>query len=103
MVLFKKEFIDERREEFMNLIAKIQYEVKSENIWVDAKEQSRTIEGNVITFTLLFDNTLQSSHTITGLRLLDSGGAVIAARDLSIEVNSAQTVLFELKISYEEV
>lgn len=103
MVLFKKEFIDERREEFMNLIAKIQYEVKSENIWVDAKEQSRTIEGNAITFTLLFDNTLQSSHTITGLRLLDSGGAVIAARDLSIEVNSAQTVLFELKISYEEV
>ncbi len=103
MVLFKKEFIDERREEFMNLIAKIQYEVKSADVWLEAKEQSRVIDGNVITFTLLLANTLQSSHTITGLRLLDSSGEVIASRDLSIEVNSTQTVLFELKISYEEV
>ena len=103
MVLFKKEFIDERREEFMNLIAKIQYEVNLGDVWLEAKEQSREIDGNVITFTLLLANTLQSSHTITGLRLLDSNGEVIASRDLSIEVNSTQTVLFELKISYEEV
>ena len=103
MVLFKKEFIDERREEFMNLIAKIQYEVNLGDVWLEAKEQSREIDGNVITFTLLLANTLQSSHTITGLRLLDSSGEVIASRDLSIEVNSTQTVLFELKISYEEV
>ncbi len=103
MALYNKDFIDQRREEFMAYVAKIEYEVAGQEEWYEAAEQSRAIDGNVITYTLLLANVQQSSHRITGLRFLDKDQNVIAQRSLSIEVNSAQTVLLVINIDYEEV
>lgn len=86
----------------MDIIDKFEYEVDNSD-WITATEQSREISGNYIRFTLLFPNTLQKAHSITGLRVLDTDGEEIAKRDLSIELNSTQTVLFVFRISYQEV
>lgn len=103
MGLFNHDFLAERRQEFMDIIDKFEYEVDDSETWLEAVEQSREVSGNYIRFTLLFPNTLQTAHSITGLRILDDSGSVIARRDLSIEINSTQTVLFVFRISYQEV
>lgn len=102
MGFFTQDFLAERREDFMELIVKFEYEVDNGE-WLDAVEQNRVINGNYITFTLLFPNTLQSAHKITGLRLKDEHDTIIASRDISVEINSTQTVLLVLRISYQEV
>ena len=63
----------------------------------------RQIVGNYIRFTLLFPNVLQSDYSITAIRIIDVNNKEIARRDLSVDVNSIQTVLFVLSISYQEV
>lgn len=103
MGLFNQDFLAERRQEFMGIIDKFEYEVDSSDTWLTATEQSREVSGNYIRFVLLLPNTLQSAHSITGLRILDESDTVIAQRDLSIEINSTQTVLLVLRISYQEV
>lgn len=103
MGLFNQEFLAERRQEFMEIIDKFEYEVDGSDTWLKATEQSREVSGNYIRLVLLFPNTLQSAHSITGLRILNKSGTVIAQRDLSIEINSTQTVLLVLRISYQEV
>jgi hypothetical protein len=103
MGLFTQEFLTERREEFMGLISKFEYEINGGEKWLTATERSRQIVGNYIRFTLLFPNVLQSDYSITAIRIIDVNNKEIARRDLSVDVNSIQTVLFVLSISYQEV
>jgi len=113
MAFYKKEFIDNLREEFEGYAEKFQYKIsnadeaeaqaETEETWYDATEQSRTISGSVITYSLLIPNVQQSAHKITGLRILNASGEVIAERSTSIEINSIQTVLCEITVNYEEV
>lgn len=103
MGLFTQDFLSERREDFMNRIVAFEYEVNNGEMWLTAVEEKRTIDGNYINFTLLLPNTLQSAHSITGLRLLDTNKEIIAQRDLSIYVSVSQTVLLVLRIIYQEV
>lgn len=103
MGLFTQEFLAKQREDFMKQIITFEYEVNGGETWIKAVEESREVNGNFIKFMLLFPNILQSAHSITALRLLDNNGAIIAQRDLSIDINSTQTVLFVFRISYQEV
>lgn len=103
MGLFTQDFLAERRVDFMSLIDKFEYEVNSGEQWLTAVEQSRQVVNNYIRFTLLFPNVLQSDYSITAIRIIDKDGEEIARRDLSIKVNSIQTVLFVFSISYQEV
>lgn len=103
MGLFTQDFLAERREDFMNRIVTFEYEVNNGEMWLPAVEEKRTIDGNNINFTLLLPNTLQSAHSITGLRLLDIDNEIIAQRDLSIDISVSQTVLLVLRIIYQEV
>lgn len=103
MALYDKDFIDARRQEFMDYAATFEYEIAAEGTWYKCTEQSRSIDGNTITYNLILPNYSQSAHKITGLRFVDESGSTIAQRSMSIEVNSAQTVLCEISIDYEEV
>lgn len=115
MALYTKSFIDKRREEFFAYASKFEYkisessetdieaEAEEEETWYEMEEQSRTVDGNTITYSLLVPNVLHTAHKITGLRILDASGEVIAERSMAIEVNSIQTVLCEISVSYEEV
>lgn len=103
MGFFTQDFLVERREDFMNLVDKFEYEVNGGEQWLTAVERSRQIVGNYIRFTLLFPNVLQTDYSITAIRIIDVNGNEIGRRDLSINVNSIQTILFVFNISYQEV
>lgn len=44
MGLFTQEFLTERREEFMGLISKFEYEINGGERWLTATERSRQID-----------------------------------------------------------
>ncbi len=103
MGLFSQKFLEERRMDFMALIDNFEYEINGGEQWFKAVEQSRKVVNNYIRVTLLFPNVLQLNYSITAIRILDKNGEEIARRDLSIKVNSIQTVLVVFNISYQEV
>ena len=103
MGVFSQDFLAEQRQKLMDIIDKFEYQVDDSDTWLEATEQSREVSGNYIKFTFIFPNTLQSAYRITGFRVLNESGTIIAERDLSIEINSTQTIMFVFKVSYQEV
>lgn len=103
MGLFTQNFLAERREDFLSLIDKFEYEVDNGEQWLTAVERSRKIVGNYIRITLLLPNVLQRDYNITAIRIIDVNGNVIGQSDLKINVNSIQTILYVFSISYQEV
>lgn len=103
MGLFTQNFLAERREDFLSLIDRFEYEVDNGEQWLTAVELSRQIVGNYIRITLLLPNVLQREYNITAIRIIDVNGNVIGQSDLKINVNSIQTILYVFSISYQEV
>ncbi len=103
MGLFTQGFLAERREDFLSLIDKFEYEVDNGEQWLTAVERSRQIVGNYIRITLLLPNVLQRDYNITAIRIIDVNGNEIGRSDLKINVNSIQTILYVFSISYQEV
>ena len=92
MGLFTQNFLAERREDFLSLIDRFEYEVDNGEQWLTAVERSRQIVGNYIRITLLLPNVLQREYNITAIRIIDVNGNVIGQSDLKINVNSIQTI-----------
>lgn len=102
MGLFTEDFLSKRRQELMDLLVDFECEADDKS-WFKIEEQKREVKGNFIEFTFILKNTEHSAHKITGLRIQDKDGTVVAARDMSIEINSTQSILILFRISYQEV
>lgn len=102
MALFTQEFLNKKRNELLDTVEVVEYEVDNSE-WHQAVEQSREVSGNFIHITVTFPNTTNATYTITALRMKDADGTTFAKRDLSITVNAAQSILMNIRISYQEV
>ena len=69
MGFWEKDFLNRRRQEWMESIHKFQYQVNGN--WYDAKINSKKITGNKIVFIVSLLTTPKTAHTITGIRLWD--------------------------------
>lgn len=101
MAFWKTDFLNNRRKQWMAAIYKFQYQVN--DIWYDAKINSKTISGNTITFIVSLPTTPKTAHTITGIRLYDVTGVICAEQAVTVKRTASQGVLakFEFPI-YEK-
>lgn len=65
MGFWEKDFLNRRRQEWMESIHKFQYQVNGN--WYDAKINSKKITGNKIVFIVSLLTTPKTAHTITGI------------------------------------
>lgn len=85
----------------MNSIVKFQYQAAG--TWYDAVINSRSIVGNRVKFLVHIPSAPEPSHTITGVRIIDTTGAVGATQTISVERRSTQGVLLDFEFPIQEV
>ena len=101
MGFFSIDFLAKRRTQWMESIRTFQYQVGGS--WYDATINSKAIEGNTIKFLVAIPNTTGSANTITGVRILDGGGAIAGSQSLSIQRSASQSVLMQFQFPIQEV
>ena len=101
MGFWGKDFLNRRRQEWMESIHKFQYQVNGK--WYDAKINSKKITGNKIVFIVSLLTTPKTAHTITGIRLWDITGRICGGLEVAVKRTANQGVLakFEFPI-YEK-
>jgi len=101
MGFFSTEFLAKRRVQWMESIKTFQYQIGG--AWYDATINSKAIEGNTIKFLVAIPNTTGSANTITGVRIIDKGGALAGSQSLNIQRSASQSVLMQFQFPIQEV
>lgn len=101
MGFFSATYLTNRRTEWMNTIVKFQYQVSG--TWYDAVVNSRSIVGNTVKLLVHIPNVPETAHTITGVRIIDTTGAVGGSQVVSIERSATQGVLTTFEFPIQEV
>lgn len=101
MSFWSTDFMNARREQWMSSLGKLQYRVA--NTWIEATINSKTISGNKIVIVASFPR-IESSQTITAMRILDSDGNQAGYQEISVVRAAGQGILvkFELPIYEKE-
>ena len=99
MGFWEKDFLNRRRQEWMESIHKFQYQVNGK--WYDAKINSKKITGNKIVFIVSLLTTPKTAHTITGIRLWDITGRICGGLEVAVKrtANQYEPVLLPSKYS----
>lgn len=92
-------FMSKLRTEWLRRIAKAQY--KAGSTWYDAVITEKKIESDTLFVTIVTQDTL--NLTITGLRLIDTGGDVAGEQSDSITKKDTQGVLLQFSFPLYEV
>lgn len=103
MAFFNSVFLDNERNALLAKMSKFQCRIDSNTEWITCREKSRKVIGNYLVVTIVFENAQKTDFTITEFRVIDKDEATIAQQELSVKINATQTVLINLKISYQEV
>lgn len=100
MAFFNKEFMDDRRREFLNSIGKIQYQTDGK-IWNDGTVNSKEIIGTNI--VILVDAPGSGKEdTITAVRAYDHYGRVAGQQPVTLKRKNINSGTIRLTISLEE-
>lgn len=91
-------FMAKMRAEWLRRIVKAQY--KAGVTWYDAVITEKKIEGDTLFVTIVTQDSL--SLTITGLRLIDTGGEVAGEQSDSITKKDTQGVLLQFSFPLYE-
>lgn len=101
MGFFSNEYLADRRKQWMDSIVKFQYQVSG--TWYDAVINSKSVVGNVVKFTVHIPNVPATSHTVTGLRIIDTKGTVAGSQQTSVERSASQGILATFDFPIQEV
>lgn len=105
MGYFREEFLQARRQEFLESIAKAQANVGSpeEPEWVDGKTLQAFIDDEgLIIFKAAFLDLVYNNDLVCQIRLLDKDGLVASQRDVSIQTAIGQGVYTTLTVNLFE-
>jgi hypothetical protein len=102
MSFWTTDFMQDRRNQFMNAIVKVQYLVGS--TWYDAAINTKRVVGNKIEIIVSFPRTSSGTQTIKGIRIIDVTGKQAGYQKTEIVRAANQGVLtkFELPIYEKE-
>ena len=103
MAFFDSTFLENERAELLAKMSKFQCKIDSNGEGITCREKSRKVIGNYIVVTIIFENAQETDFTITEFRVLDKNDEIIAQQELSVKIIATQTVLINLKVSYQEV
>lgn len=101
MGFFSKDFMKDRRTEWMNSIVKFQYQISG--VWYDAVINDKVLSGNSVKFTVHIPNELGRANTVTSLRILDRNGFVAGTQQVSVTRTPTQGVLAVFEFPIQEV
>ena len=101
MGFFNADFLNERRLEWKNSIGTFQYLV--DDTWNDASISTSDIEGNKLVFSVVIPAEPETSHIITGIRILDKSGKEAGNQRLHIERSGTQALLAVFEFPIQEV
>lgn len=106
MGIFLSGFLEQRREDFKDLLDRFDYDYELEDGatgTLTAIVKSKVVSGNYIKCTLLLPNSLMANYEITRFRIYSPNGDVISEFDYSISANVTQTIMVVFRVSYQEV
>ena len=101
MGFFNANYLHERRVQWKDSIAKIQYCVEGE--WYDAVINSAVVKESKIIYSVVIPALPETSHIISGIRLLGTDGKEAAMQELSIQRSLGQSLAVTLNIPIQEV
>lgn len=102
MSFWSTEFMNDRRQQFLNALVKFQYRVN--NVWYDATINTKRINGTAVEVIVSFPRTATGKQTITAVRIIDVTGKQCGYQEISVVRATNQGVLakFEFPIYEKE-
>lgn len=101
MPFFTTNFLNARRQQWLDQIAKAQYRIGG--TWYDGAITSRQVSGNSVVIMVSVTDPVSTTSTIVESRLIDNGGNVAGSRTENIVKNVNQGVLLKYEFPINEV
>lgn len=106
MSFWSEEFMNDRRQQWLNSLVKFQYRVgeESEDSWHDAKITTKRVVGDRVEVIASFPRVESGSQNVTGVRIIDVKGKVAGFQETEIVRMPLQGLLtkFEFPIYEKE-
>lgn len=100
MAFFNEEFMNLRREYFLNSMEKFQYKIS--NTWYDGVIKKKAVEGNNVVVDVHFPIDIDSG-SISGVRVMSVEGIVAGEQTADIEVSRIKGILMRFRFPILEV
>ena len=100
MSFWSKEFMNDRRKQFLNALVKFQYQVNG--TWHDAIINDKRIEGLSVVVVISFPRTSSEKQTITAVRIIDVTGKQCGYQETKVVRMANQGVLAKLEFPIYE-
>lgn len=100
MAFFNEEFMNLRREYFLNSMEKFQYKVS--NTWYDGVIKKKAVEGNNVVVDVHFPIDIDNG-SISGVRVMSVEGIVAGEQTADIEVSRIKGILMRFRFPILEV
>lgn len=103
MAFFNEEFMNLRREYFLNSMEKFQYKIS--NTWYDGVIKKKEVEGNNVVVDVHFpvDPVDIDNGTISGVRVMSVEGIVAGEQTVDIEISRIKGILMRFRFPILEV
>lgn len=100
MAFFNEEFMNLRREYFLNSMEKFQYKIS--NTWYDGVIKKKAVEGNNVVVDVHFPIDIDNG-SISGVRVMSVEGIVAGEQTADIEVSRIKGILMRFRFPILEV
>ncbi len=102
MSFWTQDFMNDRRQQFLNALVKFEFRV--DNVWHDAKINTKRINGMTVEIIVSFPRTSSGKQTITAVRIIDVTGKQCGYQEVKVVRAASQGVLakFEFPIYEKE-
>lgn len=100
MPFWTAEFMNNRRQQWLNALVKFQFMVGS--TWYDANINTKRIVGNQVEIIVSFPRTSSGDQTITAVRIIDVTGKQCGYQKVNVKRVSKQGVLTKFEFPLYE-